>query len=118
MSARFSQGAGVIDWTADSRDKYFSIDAGADIVTTFSEGVNFGDGRQASHWRDGLGIGVMDPTAGAGELLSISANDIEAFDVIGWNVAAPEPSSLLLLGLGFGGLLARLRARSASRRLS
>jgi hypothetical protein len=52
-----------------------------------STGVQNGDGRQASHWKDNLGIGIMDPTAGAGELLAISASDRRAFDVIGWDLA-------------------------------
>jgi hypothetical protein len=78
-----SQASGVVDWTADSRAKYFSIDGGVTSITTLSTGLNFGDGRQASHWEDGLGIGIMDPTAGNGELLHISGNDILAMDVIG-----------------------------------
>jgi hypothetical protein len=33
----------------------------------FSTGKTFGDGPQASHWKDSLGLGMMDPTAGTGE---------------------------------------------------
>jgi hypothetical protein len=99
-----SPASGVVDWTADARSKYFSIDGGNTQLTTFSTGVDFGDGRQASHWQDGLGIGIMDPTASAGELLGISSNDILALDVIGWNVTTtPEPGSI---GLGLFGLAA------------
>jgi hypothetical protein len=94
-----AQGAGVIDWTADNRSKYFSIDGGATSIAAFATGVNFGDGRQASHWKDNLGLGIMDPTAARGELLAISANDIQALDVIGWNLAVPEPGTFLLMGL-------------------
>lgn len=94
-----SAASGVIDWTADNRTKYFSIDGGAtNAGATFSTGVNFGDGRQASHWKDNLGLGIMDPTSAPGELLSISANDIRGFDVIGYNVATPEPSTLAIAG--------------------
>jgi len=107
----YAAGTDVIDWTADTRAKYFSIDGGADNIADFATGINFGEGRQASHWADALGLGVMDPTAAPGELLSISANDIEALDVIGWNVATPEPSTWLLLGLGFAGILAHRRRR-------
>jgi hypothetical protein len=99
--------SGVIDWTADNRAKYFSLDGGLTVGPLFSNGINFGDGRQASHWKDNLGIGIMDPTAGLGELLSISANDIRAFDVIGWNLQAatvPEPATLVLFGIALAGL--------------
>ena len=100
--------AGVIDWTADTRAKYFSLDGGATIGPGFSTGRNFGDGQQASHWKDSLGIGIMDPTASRGELLSISANDIRAFDVIGWDLAdgsrVPEPGTLALVALAAAGL--------------
>lgn len=95
----------ALDWTADSRVKYFSLDAGATSLGTFSTGVNFGDGRQASHWKDSLGLGVMDPTAATGELLAISALDLRAFDAIGWNLnsntlAVPEPTTAMLWLVG------------------
>ncbi len=93
--------SGVIDWTADTRVKYFSINGGTTNLAGFATGVIFGDGRQASHWKDNLGIGLMDPTAGLGELLSISALDLRALDVIGWNLEPiPEPATILLCGIG------------------
>ncbi len=103
-AASFAFGAGTIDWTANNTTKYFSIDGGATSIVTFSTGINFGDGRQASHWKDNLGVGLMDPTAAPGELVSISQNDIRGFDVIGWTrfsgaAAAPEPATLALLGV-------------------
>jgi len=107
---------GVIDWTADNRAKYFSID-GTTVGPEFSTGVNFGDGRQASHWKDNLYIGLMDPTAGLGETLEITGYDILAMDVVGWNVAAiPEPSGWAMLGAGM--LLLAVRQRSRSNKLS
>jgi len=111
-----SSAHGVIDWTADNRAKYFSID-GATVGPEFSTGVNFGDGRQASHWKDNLYIGLMDPTAGLGETLEITGYDILAMDVVGWNVAAiPEPSGWAMLGAGM--LLLAVRQRSRSNKLS
>ena len=82
---------------------------GGDIEVLMSRGVDFGDGQQASHFKDNLGIGVMDPTAAPGELLSISANDLRAFDLIGYeiNVAAiPEAGAWLFGGVAtcLGGL--------------
>jgi hypothetical protein len=106
--SKAAPGGSVIDWTADTRDKYFSIDGGATKLASFSTGSTFGDGRQASHFKDTLtantaSLGIMDPTSGAGELLLITENDIKAFDVIGWNravvnnnaTAVPEPSNLI-----------------------
>ena len=90
----------TIDWTADTRDKYFSLDGGANSIASFATGVNFGDGQQASHWKDNRGIGIMDPTFAPGELGVISQTDIRAFDVIGWSradaaVAVPEPANFI-----------------------
>lgn len=103
-----STASGVIDWTASTTTKYFSLDNGATAIANFSNGVNFGEGRQASHWKDNLGLGIMDPTAATGEALAAGANDFIAFDVMGWDLI-PEPSAALL-GT-FGMLLALGRRR-------
>jgi len=107
----------AIDWSADQRDKYFSIDGGLTPGPRFSTGATFGDGRQASHWKDNLSIGLMDPTAGKGETLHITSNDTLAMDAIGWDVAAiPEPSGWAMLGAGM--LLIGMRQRGRSNKLS
>jgi len=115
-AASIAAGAGVIDWTADNRVKYFSVNGGVTNIAGFATGVDHGDGRQASHWKDGLGIGIMDPTASTGELMAISNTDIRAFDVIGWNLeAVPEPSTLILMGIGIFGLISYHRKRASAR---
>jgi hypothetical protein len=80
-----SKNVRAIDWTADKREKYFSLDGGNTKIATFSTGDIFGDGRQNSHWQDNLGLGMMDPTIAAGELVQISENDRRALDAIGWD---------------------------------
>lgn len=77
----------VIDFTADAREKFFSIDGGQTAIVPFSTGVSLGDGNQASHWQDSLNIGLMDPTLAPGELGDITAFDQQLFDVIGWDLA-------------------------------
>ncbi|MFK7770334.1 MAG: NF038122 family metalloprotease [Mariniblastus sp.] len=109
-----SESAGAdLDFTADSRSKYFSIDGGLTVAaggTHWSTGVAYGDGEQASHWRDGYGI--MEPTSMAGEMHDISSLDIQAFDVIGYDrgfTGVPEPSTMI--GLVFLGTSCLLRRR-------
>jgi hypothetical protein len=92
---------GVLDWTPGTAS-YFSIDGGASIygqtivggVATgggyFSTGLYNGDGRQASHWKDGLNLGLMDPTLGYGQLGIVTPLDLAAFDAIGWNLASSD----------------------------
>lgn len=114
-----------LDFTADNRAKFYSIDggttAGGGLVggsDHFSRGVQNGDGRQASHWRDNLGLGIMDPTSQpAGTANVVTALDIQAFDIIGWDLAAtavPEPSAFAFLMLAGVGLAGRRRRRELS----
>jgi PEP-CTERM motif len=110
-----SLASGVRDFTADTRAKFFSINGGATQVGLLSLGRTWGDGQQASHWKDSLGLGIMDPTAGQGERLAISGNDVLAFDVIGWNLAAvPEPQTYALFALGLVAIGWRLRGHRQS----
>lgn len=96
---RYSDDQGAIfrDFTARNAQPYFSIDGGKTKIAPFSTGVNFGDGSQASHWKDNLLVGIMDPTIAYGERLSFSNADIRALDVIGWN-RVPEPGTFALVG--------------------
>ena len=111
-----------------------------------------GDGSQASHWKDSTGftgidgcfntnpqIGIMDPTSGSCQMGFITANDLAAFDAMGYNLdfdilqnldyafssasvynlaglanvvlPVPEPSTWaqLMLGVGLIGGIARRR---------
>lgn len=107
-----SAALGAIDFTASNTAKVFSLTGAASGTLLFSNGISFGDGRQASHWKDGLGLGMMDPTASTGELLVIGANDRLALDAIGWNVSAvPEPGRPTLLALGLAVLCVAWRRR-------
>jgi hypothetical protein len=107
---------GLIDGTADTRVKYFSLDGGDTSLGSFATGISFGDGMQAGHWKDGLGLGTMDPTATTGELLSLSNLDLVAFDVIGYNLASiPEPSDVALWVAMGAGAFVTWRRRNATR---
>jgi len=113
---------GGLDFAAGgtgSNNPYFSLDGGATALGTFSTGSYNGDGRQASHWKDYLGFGILDPTFAPGELGIISALDVRAFDVIGYDlVVVPEidPAgieSALALALGALGMIERRRRRAS-----
>ena len=136
---RFSA-PGVIDWSTQNTP-YLSFDRGANQVfgdSRFSQGTRFGDGRQASHFKDSPAgadqIGVMDPTSARGQMQEVTGQDLAAFDVIGWNfrgdtstygnyryttaaaynsflAGVPEPSVWMQLILGFGVIGGSLRYR-------
>lgn len=113
---RYSAADGIVDLSVGTAS-YTSIDGGTTQLGLMSTGVtaaNGGDGRQASHWKDNLGIGIMDPTANpAGQINVLSGTDLRAFDIMGWNLSAvPEPSSLgMLLIAGVGGIGYRRRRK-------
>ena len=119
-----SQAAGAsMDWTIGGSAKDFAIDGGctALVSNAWSTGQTFGDGYQASHWKDDFNIGIMDPTAvPPGQMNVVTARDIQALDVIGWTQqqvnGVPEPTSALLLCAALVGLGAARRqvARVAS----
>jgi hypothetical protein len=77
---------------------------GGDVEMRMSTGVDIGDGQQASHWKaddiTAYNIGVMDPTLDDGVISPITANDLRAFDLIGYEISAvPEAGSFVLLSL-------------------
>lgn len=110
---RFGANNPLADGTRDlqldpDRPAFFSIDGGKTpfvfggaVQTTpfYSTGAFNGDGSQASHWLDAPGfldangcfvtdrqVGIMDPTANDCVNGIVTANDIAAFDAMGWNV--------------------------------
>lgn len=137
---------GVLDWSTQGTP-YFSIDGGQNQVlgnSLMSTGVRNGDGRQASHWKDSAAgvpqLGILDPTSGYGQMQEITALDLTAFDVIGWQTAldpllnpayrmstatayqqflaataVPEPTTWLSMILGFGLVGTAMRRRTGDR---
>lgn len=93
---------------------YYSIDGGATSGALVSTGAANGDGRQASHWKDNLGLGIMDPTFAPNEFGDVTSLDFQAFDVMGWDFSpVPEPTTLPLI-MGFGSVAAGRRRRRES----
>ena len=87
-------------------DQFPAVFSDLDALYPLSTGAFFGDGFQASHWKDndlgGRLVGIMDPSLAPGQIFNISAADIRALDLIGWDYdpAVGEPPSALLLALG------------------
>jgi len=113
----FALGSGILDWQPGS-DAYFSIDGCVSEIADFSTGEFGGDGYQASHFKDNLGLGILDPTLSPGEFGFVSINDLIAFDAIGWDLLTtediPEPSSFALFILAITGLFSSRRKNTRS----
>lgn len=108
-----SAALGLTDVTVGATTRYLLVNG---VSIAMSGGVFNGDGQQASHYKDNLGLGMMDPTAAFGELRTLATADLLVMDAIGWDlVAVPEPS-FYGLALGAAGLaLAARRRRRFSR---
>jgi hypothetical protein len=72
------------------------------------------DNRQASHWKadelTGSYVGIMDPTLQFGTTEDITAADLRAMDLIGYDLAVPEPTGVTAIAVG---VLLTLRRRRA-----
>jgi len=103
-----SSALGIQDVSAGPVEKYLQI---GDTTLAMSTGVSLGDGEQASHFKDNLSIGIMDPTASFGEQLNISSNDLMIMDALGWSLTSiPEPSTYGI-GLGMTAFIAAVARR-------
>ncbi len=107
-ASSIGEGAGVLD-LAYGDSPFFSVD-GVNSLGAFSTGTFNGNGRQASHWQYLSGQGIMDPTIIPGQLMTISALDTTALDVIGFDLV-PEPQSYILVTVG--GLILLFRTRDS-----
>ena len=67
----------------------FAIDSDQAAIAAFSTGDRSlgGDGLQASHWKKGT-AGIMAPTLSEGQHATIGLADLQAFDVIGWDIVS------------------------------
>lgn len=104
---RFTEGGAndpdsVSDFATFTRDLRPNVEVNTDIITDewrMSTGVTGGtfggDGRQASHWKDGSltgnTIGMMDPTLAAQQVFPFSIADLRALDLIGYEIVGLLP---------------------------
>jgi hypothetical protein len=86
--------AGVLD-TTPANGAYFSIDGGNTVINTFN-GTGGGD---LSDW-SGATLDSFNHNLTLGKELDVTPGDIALMDVIGYDLAAPEPSTFALFGLG------------------
>ncbi|HEY3823697.1 MAG TPA: NF038122 family metalloprotease [Bryobacteraceae bacterium] len=96
---------------------YFSIDAGTTILSYFNQasGGDFADWL-SNPIPEGFGVQVQDAFGQAGTNPSLGANELIAFNAIGYQLIAPEPPSSVLTGLGIAlaGILFRRRLRGSA----
>jgi len=95
---RFQRTDGSGDWNPDNYNEFQNRartadfnnpndDANSDIISAEYR-MEDGSPRQASHFRDNMGIGIMDPTAAAGETFYPNfyrMADLQMFDAMGWD---------------------------------
>jgi hypothetical protein len=123
---------------------YFSIDGGRTAFQNafLSTGSRFGDGQQASHFKDAAPgarqLGILDPTIARGQQGIITSLDLATFDAIGYDIAydvirngnrefttlnpffgaVPEPETWAMMIMGFGFVGGAMRRRSGSTKVT
>jgi hypothetical protein len=79
---------GTVGGSLIDSGRYFSINSGRTKIADFSTGSDTargGDGSQASHWKHGT-ASIMSPKLQLGTRPKVSAVDLRALDVIGWDL--------------------------------
>lgn len=91
---------------------YFSIDGGKTVLSYFNQtsGADFADWL-SNPIPTGFGPQVQDAFATPGSNPVLGPNELTAFNVIGYQMAAPEPSTLGLLGASLAALGFAVRRR-------
>ena len=147
-----NRGAG---FSIDGVNFFNQMNADEAEVALLSTGRYNGDGQQASHWKDEFGytdlngcfvsnrpIGIMDPTSGTCQPGIVTANDVAAFDAMGYTLnfdvlsnlgytftsaqafqlegiaSVPEPTRWAMMIGGFGIVGGALRRRRAAVRVT
>src|SRR5262249_38180352 len=119
---RFSE-ASLPSTTSEFTNNSRSFVPGADAFTSdtvvqyeMSTGSYNGDGNQASHWKDdgftSVHIGVMDPTLPYGATEGTRSADTRARELIGYDLAVPDPTTAALMIGALGALIAMRRRRT------
>ncbi len=96
-------GSGVLNLAADQSNNYFCIDGGQTALKLYNDAAN---GEDDKDWASGTDDS-FNAFSNSGVQNGVSAIDVEEMNVIGYQVAVPEPSSLCTLGLGSFALLLR-----------
>jgi hypothetical protein len=106
------------DFARELRPGQPSVTSDTVVEYPMSTGASNGDHHQASHWQDdflfengtitiGPTIGIMDPTLDYGRTEEITAADLRAMELIGYDT--PEPGAAGMLVIAGAAMLARRR---------
>ena len=112
-------GLGARSYTTDSTaTSYFSIDGGATVLSYFNQQ---GGGSDYADWASdplpqGFGPQVQDAYSSPGVSPTLGTSELTAFNAIGYSVqSVPEPSSILMVGIGLTLTAWKLRPRESAK---
>jgi hypothetical protein len=104
---RFTANGTRAPFTAPNAGVYFSFDNGATNLKNY----NAGPPADPQDWDTSNPGDAFNASGKAGTLADLTPVDVRAMDVIGYDLAAPEPSQFLPVVGALGLLLAKLRRR-------
>lgn len=108
--------SGTRSYSTTSPSSYFSIDGGETVLSYFNQTAGLYGDWLSNPIPNGYGVQVQDASGTIDTNPTLGPNELIAFNVIGYDVVTPEPSTFVPAGLGLILIVGFARRRQSANR--